>query len=227
MAAFNKIPKNTFVLPTSVETIMPFWSVEQQNQHFILQKYQEPSNTIFKSVFSTITNLLDAKQLAYRVLFQREPNTTYLQVAVSDSLDAITAAWDWIRINMVPELEEMTSPFAKEEWVIKQMSNILSATYADNDTDDLINDDTIRNASRTFRQTFNVSSKERLVNYYSCACNSRQGWLYISENYLGFYSYILGFELKILIELKDIKDIIKEPARKLFRHNILFVCQHV
>lgn len=55
---------------------------------------------------------------------------------------------------------------------------------------------------------------------YSCACNSRQGWMYISENYLAFYSYLIGFELKVLIELKNIKDIYKEPVRKLFRHSM-------
>ncbi|KAI8064868.1 uncharacterized protein B0P05DRAFT_476300 [Gilbertella persicaria] len=65
---------------------------------------------------------------------------------------------------MVPELEEMESPFEKEEWIVKQMSNIISATIADNDTDDLLHDDTIRNASRTFRQIFDVPSSERLVN---------------------------------------------------------------
>lgn len=44
--------------------------------------------------------------------------------------------------------------------------------------------------------------------------------MYISENYLAFYSYLLGFELKVLIELKEIKDIYKEPIRKLFRHSM-------
>lgn len=34
----------------------------------------------------------------------------------------------------------------------------------DNETDDLLHDDDIRNASRTFRQTFDVPSSERLVN---------------------------------------------------------------
>lgn len=47
--------------------------------------------------------------------------------------------------------------------------------------------------------------------------------MYISENYLGFYSYLIGFELKILIELKNIKDIIKEPIRKLFRHSMRII----
>lgn len=44
--------------------------------------------------------------------------------------------------------------------------------------------------------------------------------MYISENYLAFYSYLIGFELKVLIELKNIKDIYKEPVRKLFRHSM-------
>ncbi|EPB91190.1 hypothetical protein HMPREF1544_01895 [Mucor circinelloides 1006PhL] len=202
---------------------MPFWTVEQQNLYFMLQKSQEPGNTIFKNVFSTITNLFDAKQPPYRILFQREPNATCLQIAVSDSQELIEAAWKWISINMIPELEEISSPFAREEWVVKKMNQIVSATTADNETDDLLHDDDIRNASRTFRQTFDVPSSERLVNYYSCSCNSRQGWMYISENYLGFYSYLIGFELKILIELKDIKDIIKEPIRKLFRHSMRII----
>ncbi|CEP11243.1 hypothetical protein [Parasitella parasitica] len=175
---------------------MPFWTVEQQNLYFMLQKSHEPGNTIFRNVFSTITSLFDAKQPPYRILFQREPNATCLQIAVSDSEELIEAAWKWLGINMVPELEGISSPFAKEEWLVKKMNQILSATIADSDTDDLLHDDEIRNASRTFRQTFNVSLSERLVNW---------------------------FELKILIELKDIKDIIKEPIRKLFRHSMRII----
>ena len=44
--------------------------------------------------------------------------------------------------------------------------------------------------------------------------------MYISKNYLAFYSYLLGFELKVLIELKEIKDIYKEPIQKLFRRSM-------
>lgn len=71
---------------------------------------------------------MDAKQPPYRILFQREPNATCLQIAVSDSEETIEIAWDWIRINMLPELENIASPFAKEEWVVKQMNKIVSAT---------------------------------------------------------------------------------------------------
>ena len=72
----------------------------------------------------------DAKQPPYRILFQRESNTTCLQIAVSDTEEGIEAAWDWIRINMLPELETIPTAFAKEEWINKQMDMIVQATLS-------------------------------------------------------------------------------------------------
>lgn len=70
----------------------------------------------------------DAKHPPYRILFQRESNATCLQIAASDSEEAIEAAWDWIKINMLPELEDIPAPFAREEWIVKQMNMIVSST---------------------------------------------------------------------------------------------------
>jgi hypothetical protein len=49
---------------------------------------------------------------------------------------------------------------------------------------------------------------------YSCAYNSRQGWMYISENYIGFYSFLLSVETKLLLEMKNVADIKKEKSRR-------------
>ena len=38
--------------------------------------------------------------------------------------------------------------------------------------------------------------------------------MYISENYLCFYSFLLGIETKLLIELKDIRDLVKEKSKR-------------
>ena len=104
----------------------------------------------------------------------------------------------------------------------------------DSGTDEISTDEKLRTASRSFRQTFNVPSTERLVNCkhdkdvqtiakestadYSCAYYTNrftsQGWLYISENYVAFYSYLLGYETKLLIELKAIQDIRKEKSKR-------------
>ena len=41
---------------------------------------------------------------------------------------------------------------------------------------------------------------------------AHQGWLYVSENFLCFYSFILGSETKLVIEIKDIKSLSKEKT---------------
>lgn len=70
----------------------------------------------------------DAKQAPYRILFQREPNVTCLQIAASDSEETIEEAWDWIKVYLLPLLEGIPGPYAKEEWVIQQMNTIVSST---------------------------------------------------------------------------------------------------
>lgn len=87
----------------------------------------------------------------------------------------------------------------------------------DKGTDDITSDEKVRSASRAFRQTFNVLPSERLVSYYSCSFHGKmmnQGWMYISENYLCFYSFMLGMETKIFLELKDIGDLQKEKSKR-------------
>ncbi|KAG0165214.1 hypothetical protein DFQ30_008822 [Apophysomyces sp. BC1015] len=118
-------------------------------------------------------------------------------------------------LNLLPPLDILDDP-EKEAYVVTKINSIV--TRRDAGTDEISTDEKVRNASRSFRQTFNVPATERLVNYYSCAYHTSrltsQGWLYISENYLAFYSYLLGFETKILIELKDIQDIKKEKSKR-------------
>lgn len=55
-----------------------------------------------------------------------------------------------------------------------------------------------REALLRFESWFSLPDKEKLVTYYSCSywrgrvpC---QGWLYLSTNFLCFYSYLLGNE---------------------------------
>lgn len=55
-----------------------------------------------------------------------------------------------------------------------------------------------REALLRFEKWFELPPEEKLVTYYSCSywkgkvpC---QGWLYLSTNFLCFYSYLLGAE---------------------------------
>lgn len=102
--------------------------------------------------------------------------------------------------------------------------------------DEISTDESLRNASRSFRQAFQVPPSERLVSCkttqkttpttciitryidYSCAYYAKrftnQGWMYLSENYLAFYSYLLGHETRLLLELKNIQDIKKARSKQ-------------
>ena len=52
---------------------------------------------------------------------------------------------------------------------------------------------------------------------YSCAYHKKllnQGWMYLSVSYLCFYSFVLGTETKVVIELKDIEELSKEKSKR-------------
>ncbi|KAI7893015.1 uncharacterized protein EV154DRAFT_163921 [Mucor mucedo] len=216
------VPQNVFTLPTPIDiTLTPFWSTVLQKDNFLLQKSSSPGNPIFKSLFSTIASVFDTKLPPYRILFQRDVNTMCLQVAVAESDKAIDAAWFWIEKNIMPELDTIDNPFEKEKWVAEKIHMIVTAI--EYGSDELSSDENVRNASRTFRQIFDIPHSERFVSYYSCAYKGRQGWLYMSENYIGFHSFLLGAETKILIELKDIQELKKEKSKGIFDDSLRII----
>ena len=85
-----------------------------------------------------------------------------------------------------------------------------------------------KNATRKFHKLFNVPADEKLVTCkqqklflffikasfflqkidYSCSYwrgrVPRQGWLYLSVNYLCFYSYLLGKDISMILKFTDI-----------------------
>lgn len=64
-----------------------------------------------------------------------------------------------------------------------------------------------REAHLRFEKWFELPPEEKLVTYYSCSywkgkvpC---QGWLYLSTNFLCFYSYLLGAEGKPFLAIHN------------------------
>ncbi|TUR04354.1 TBC1 domain family member 8B [Bagarius yarrelli] len=59
-----------------------------------------------------------------------------------------------------------------------------------------------REAALRFECLFNLPKKEKLVTYFSCSYWKgrvpNQGWIYLSTNFLCFYSYLLGNEVKLV-----------------------------
>ncbi|RCH93346.1 hypothetical protein CU098_002570, partial [Rhizopus stolonifer] len=127
----------------------------------------------------------------FRILFQRQPHTACLQIAIAETEKEIRTAWIWIEKNMIPELEGMDHPIDKEHWVAEKTEMIVSAM--DSGTDEVSSDQSIRNASRTFRQIFDVLPSERFVNS------------------------------KTLLELKSIQELKKERSKGIFDDSLRII----
>uniref|UniRef100_A0A8C2L578 GRAM domain containing 1A n=1 Tax=Cyprinus carpio TaxID=7962 RepID=A0A8C2L578_CYPCA len=94
--------------------------------------------------------------------------------------------------------------------------NVLSPTYKQRNED--------------FRKLFKkLPDTERLIVDYSCALQRDillQGRLYLSENWLCFYSNIFRWETTITILLKDVTSLTKEKTAKLIPNAIQISTEH-
>ncbi|XP_029359460.1 protein Aster-A [Echeneis naucrates] len=120
-------------------------------------------------------------------------------------------------VPSIPSASSLTSayPLASRHFTrnAKKMQswyNVLSPTYKQRNED--------------FRKLFKkLPDTERLIVDYSCALQKDillQGRLYLSENWLCFYSNIFRWETTITILLKDVTSITKEKTAKLIPNAI-------
>ncbi|KAF9976068.1 hypothetical protein BGZ73_009166 [Actinomortierella ambigua] len=208
-------PANVFILPTQCDQHNPLFDTIEATENFVLQRTKASKSQFLNSFLGTIQNVFDTKQAPFRILFRREVHAQALMIAGAETQKNIEHAWTWIQENFVQGLTILEDPQEKEEWVLTKIRSLVTRT--DKGTDEITSDDKVRSASRAFRQTFNVPASERLVSYYSCSYHGKmmnQGWMYISENYLCFYSFMLGIETKIFLELKDVGDLQKEKSKR-------------
>uniref|UniRef100_A0A8C1VDR1 GRAM domain containing 1A n=1 Tax=Cyprinus carpio TaxID=7962 RepID=A0A8C1VDR1_CYPCA len=89
---------------------------------------------------------------------------------------------------------------------------------------------TYKQRNEDFRKLFKkLPDTERLIVDYSCALQRDillQGRLYLSENWLCFYSNIFRWETTITILLKDVTSLTKEKTAKLIPHAIQISTEH-
>ncbi|KAJ1667681.1 GTPase activating protein (GAP) [Coemansia sp. RSA 1813] len=199
-----------FVLPAPAEP-SAFWDDVKSTESFVLQQSISTGGGAFmKNVLATIQNVLETKPPPYRVVFKPEATSTrYILLGVGETKEEIEADWKWLFENIMPVVTDLDDPSERTDFVVTKIRFLVSIEGGQ----DYSTDRQMRAAATTFRQTFNVGRSESLVTYYSCALQKNfmlnQGWLYLSENYFCFYSYIFGLEKKIMFQLRDIKDLAK------------------
>lgn len=217
------------------------WKTCRESLPFMMQKY-EPSNSVFNFVLGTVNSLMLSYPFKFRIIimedFIKSPQFDAYVVAVGNSKKEITVEWHQLQQTILPELEKIADQTQQIQFAVAKIESLIASTSSKlsilqlipvGHSDELVRDEKFRNASRSFRCHFSIPEDEKLINYYNCCYNtfSVNGWLYVSENFLAFYSNIFNQETKCAVNLQDIKEMRKTNSLKgLLSNAIEIVCKN-
>uniref|UniRef100_A0A8C7ZR44 TBC1 domain family member 8B n=1 Tax=Oryzias sinensis TaxID=183150 RepID=A0A8C7ZR44_9TELE len=157
----------------------------------------------------TLDTVLDStsKVAPYRILHHTPDSQVYWSVACGVTREEIFQHWEWLQQNIMRTL----SVFDSSEDITSFVQGKIRGLIAEEGKTSLVLEDDpekFREALLRFEKWFEIPTEEKLVTYYSCSywkgkvpC---QGWLYLSTNFLCFYSYFLGAEVKLVISWEEI-----------------------
>ncbi|OTF78496.1 hypothetical protein BLA29_009319, partial [Euroglyphus maynei] len=186
---------------------------ERANPYFVLQRRLGHGTKGFSSILvGTFDSVFDTKPLPFRILHQiSNSDTTYI-IAASSSFAEILNDWEYIENQLMPTLTNFENDCDVTDFIKCKIESLLQMIIDQNANENDVHSskDVVSSVSK-FIKLFSMPEEEKLVNcninseYYYCRSFPRQGWLYISINYLCFYSYIFGNEIKIIIKWVDVK----------------------
>ena len=64
-------------------------------------------------------------------------------------------------------------------------------------------------ATKQVRELFNLPKNENIYDDFACTYNSMPGWIYLSENFLCFYSTLLGKTIKFILKFENVNKLYK------------------
>ncbi|KAJ1679606.1 GTPase activating protein (GAP), partial [Spiromyces aspiralis] len=201
-----------FIVPTQ-EGPSLFWTTLKEEKHFVMQKSIAGKGGLLKSVLTTVQNMISTRPSPYRIVFRIDPYVdNFVVIALGETQNEVANDWAWVKKNLMEAVNELDNRLDRVNFVVTKIRYLVSL---DEDGSSLGASRKMREATRAFRQAFDFGQDEVLVNYYSCNLQKgigNQGWLYLSENHLCFYSYVLDRETKVCIELKDIEKLTKRST---------------
>ena len=138
--------------------------------------------------------------------------------------------WQYLEKELLPTLADFENPEEVTEYVTVKIKSILTAakdpgklsntaipasTMAGVQAISLEDAESMpyKSASDRFHRYFPACHDEKLVSYYSCSWLKSslpsQGWMYLTESHLAFYSFIFGKESKLLLRWIDVTKVEK------------------
>ncbi|XP_030430294.1 TBC1 domain family member 8B isoform X7 [Gopherus evgoodei] len=200
-----------------LKSALKLWVLERANRYFVLQRrrgYGEDGGGLAGLLMGTLDAVLDStsKVAPFRILHQTPDSQVYWFIACGASREEITEHWDWLEHNVMKTL----SVFDSNEDVTSFVQGKIRGLIAEEGKGSFIQEEDpekFREAILKFEKCFGLAEQEKLVTYYSCSywrgrvpC---QGWLYLSTNFLSFYSFLLGAEIKLVISWDEISKLEK------------------
>ncbi|KYO32840.1 hypothetical protein Y1Q_0009418 [Alligator mississippiensis] len=196
-----------------LKNALKLWVLERSNRYFVLQRRrgygQEGGGGLAGLLVGTLDAVLDStsKVAPFRILHQTPDSQVYWSIACGASREEITEHWDWLEHNVMKTL----SVFDSNEDITSFVQGKIRGLIAEEGKGSFVKEEDpekFREALLKFEKCFGLPEQEKLVTYYSCSywrgrvpC---QGWLYLSTNFLSFYSFLLGAEIKLIISWDEI-----------------------
>ena len=219
------------VQPKELLVSGPLWVMERANPYFILQRRKGRGKGFSALFVGTLDSVREVKPASYRILHQAEGSEVYLLVSESMSSQEAIEDWDFLEREFLPTLADFEAPEEATEFISVKVKSViaaaadsvsedkyqqtLSSTVSSSRTEPTPIPDSLpfKSASERFKKLFSSCRDEKLISYYACSWwKSKfpsQGWLYMTENVLAFYSYILGKEAKTLLRWTDVTKVEK------------------
>ncbi|TRY93145.1 hypothetical protein DNTS_021110 [Danionella cerebrum] len=156
----------------------------------------------------TLDTVLDstAKVAPFRILHQTPDSQVYWTIACGANLEEISQHWDWLQKNVIRTLSVFDSGEDITSFVQGKIRGLIAeeGTSAGDEEDP----ERFREAVLRFERLFGLPQREKLVTYFSCSYwrgrVPNQGWIYLSTNFLCFYSYMLGNEVKLVFPWDEV-----------------------
>ncbi|KAM3827245.1 TBC1 domain family member 8B isoform 2-T2 [Vipera latastei] len=222
-----------------LKSALRLWVQERCNRFFVLQRRRGSGQEggggggggggLTGLLVGTLDAVLDStsKVAPFRILHQTPDSQVYWSIACGASREEITEHWEWLERNVMDTL----SVFDSNEDIVSFVHGKIRGLIAEENKGSLVKEEDpekFREAHLKFEKCFGLAEQEKLVTYYSCSywkgrvpC---QGWLYLSTNFLSFYSFLLGAEIKLIIAWDEISKL--EKTSTVILTESIHVCAH-
>uniref|UniRef100_A0A7E4W8G6 GRAM domain-containing protein n=1 Tax=Panagrellus redivivus TaxID=6233 RepID=A0A7E4W8G6_PANRE len=200
-----------WIRPEPILVGQSFWVNDCQNLYFLLQRRKGHGTRGLGSLFvATIDSVFDTRPAPFRVLYHYETDDIQVSIVIAVAIqhDEALKHWEWLNTNVVPTLASFDSEEDIRRFVVTKIEGLVSLEEQGSVPSDQLEQISNMSVLHKFHKIFELPADEKLVNYYSCIYMKgrmpHQGKIFLSVNFLCFYSFIVGNQAKIKIRWTDV-----------------------